>query len=230
MKFFSLLVTLSLLGSHSVAGPAHSVPSVGKKKAKVKKQVKKKKQQKKKTSLSKKKLVKKALSKKKVVGKKVTQRVPHRATVLQDLPHSSIWPVLAQGASLNAGDKKTLFIQDCARLAVDNNIPAKFPPHETNNNTLRIMTYNVHKWLEPFERQDAYEKIMQVINNVQADVMCLQEVVQEPRSTWKDRLNDLGYLYQVYIPLEPARRGWLGNLVASKYPFMQQPERKVFVV
>lgn len=142
------------------------------------------------------------------------------------IPISSIWKHIATGTALTAQEKREIFVQDC-KAAGDLN--KTIPEHTKNTGTLRIATYNVHDWLDATFKPN-YDGIMQVINNMQADVLVLQEArLFDAKKVFADLLA-LGYVHTTFCPIKDGSKGQTGNLIASKYPFTKKPHKHFYTV
>ncbi len=88
---------------------------------------------------------------------------------------------------------------------------------------MRIVSYNIHKGIGGRDRLYRFERIMAVIEHLQPDVVCLQEVDHNVRRTRYDdqpkllaeRLNSQQALYQHNVKL---KEGGYGNLILSAWP------------
>lgn len=91
---------------------------------------------------------------------------------------------------------------------------------------MRLLTYNIHKGVGS-DRRYRLERIIDVIQSQEADLVCLQEVDRNvPRSRYHDQpamlVHQLGvraYLYQLNVP---HREGGYGNLILSRWPFHKE--------
>jgi endonuclease/exonuclease/phosphatase family metal-dependent hydrolase len=89
---------------------------------------------------------------------------------------------------------------------------------------MRLLSYNIHKGIGGRDRLYRIERIIQVIEEQNPDILCLQEVARESRRSWyhdqprllSEYFNADGYLYQLNVHL---KRGGYGNLVLSRWPF-----------
>ena len=88
---------------------------------------------------------------------------------------------------------------------------------------MRLVTYNIHKGIGGRDRRYSLERIIQVVDHVQPDVICLQEVAREsPRSHHHDQPRLLeehfqaaGKMFQLNVAW---RVGGYGNLLLSRWP------------
>ena len=88
---------------------------------------------------------------------------------------------------------------------------------------MRILSYNIHKGIGGRDRQYRLERIIEVIELENPDLICLQEVDQHvPRSRHDDQPRLLAeyfraaaHLYQRNVHL---RSGGYGNLILSRWP------------
>ncbi len=148
-------------------------------------------------------------------GRKETEIVdlPEPKKIVSQELTSTIWQSSAKGSALNRYDKVYAFVNDCRRLEKENN---KVPPHTPNNKTVRIATYNVHSWTDPFGNSNL-EAIMQVIRSINADIIVLEEVL-DVTNKLKIFFNDLGYTYQKFCLATHMGYVPFGNMILSKYP------------
>ncbi|MFM7150565.1 MAG: endonuclease/exonuclease/phosphatase family protein, partial [Gemmataceae bacterium] len=89
---------------------------------------------------------------------------------------------------------------------------------------MRLLTYNIHKGIGGSDRRYRLDRIVEVIRQEQADLICLQEVdfnVKRSRfddqpAILADRLHANAAFFQMNVP---HRQGGYGNLVLSRWPF-----------
>ncbi len=87
---------------------------------------------------------------------------------------------------------------------------------------MRVATYNIHK-CQGFDRRTAPERILAVLRELAADVLCLQEVVNAPGGSqiW-DQAGEIGRAMPEYVGCfganRPLRGGSYGNLTLSRLP------------
>lgn len=92
---------------------------------------------------------------------------------------------------------------------------------------MRILSYNIHKGIGGRDRRYRLERIIEVIDTHNADIICLQEVERNVRrSRFDDQPHILteffhaaGNLYQLNVSL---KQGGYGNLILSRWPFLSQ--------
>jgi bifunctional non-homologous end joining protein LigD len=120
------------------------------------------------------------------------------AVAQQETPTSSVWSSLARNQVLSPREKNDLFMQDCERLLPLNDA---VPPHDKDISELRIATYNVHMWYDPKMMQN-YKGIMDVIREINADVLVLQEAIVSDRKVYED-LKKMGYVDFIKGPRIP---------------------------
>lgn len=90
---------------------------------------------------------------------------------------------------------------------------------------MRIITYNIHKGIGGRDRLYRLERIMAVIEHLEPDLVCLQEVDHNVRRSRFDnqpkllaeRLNAAGIVYQPNVHL---KTGAYGNLILSRWPLL----------
>lgn len=88
----------------------------------------------------------------------------------------------------------------------------------------RVATYNVHK-CKGFDRRTAPERIISVLRELEADVMCLQEVVNAPaHGALFDQAEEIARAFPNYTVCFGANRtlrgGTYGNLTLSRLPVL----------
>lgn len=91
---------------------------------------------------------------------------------------------------------------------------------------MRLLTYNIHKGIGGRDRLYRLERVIEVIELENPDILCLQEVSQNTRRSKRDDQPRLlieffhaeGYLYQRNL-----RRGMggYGNMVLSRWPLLK---------
>lgn len=87
----------------------------------------------------------------------------------------------------------------------------------------RLVTYNMHKGIGGVDRRYRPNRVIEVIEHCQPDVVLLQEVDADvPRSNRDlqvDVLADaLGFQHRAFHPNVTLRRGHYGNAIVSRYP------------
>ncbi len=91
---------------------------------------------------------------------------------------------------------------------------------------MRLLTYNIHKGVGS-DRRYRLQRIIDVIQEQDPDLICLQEVDRNVRrSRFHDQpallaenLGTAAHLYQLNVP---KREGGYGNLILSRWPFRTQ--------
>ena len=88
----------------------------------------------------------------------------------------------------------------------------------------RVVTYNIHK-CRGFDRRTSPERIISVLRELDAHVMCLQEVVNAPNySPLFDQLGRIARAFPDHIacfgPNRDLRGGTYGNLTLTKFPVL----------
>lgn len=89
---------------------------------------------------------------------------------------------------------------------------------------MRLLTYNIHKGIGGRDRRYRLDRVIEVIEHENPDLLCLQEVSQHARRSGRDDqariLTDyfhaVGHLYQRNHDRGP---GGYGNLILSRWPF-----------
>jgi endonuclease/exonuclease/phosphatase family metal-dependent hydrolase len=94
---------------------------------------------------------------------------------------------------------------------------------------LRLVTYNIHK-CRGLDRRVSAERIISVLAPLDADILCLQEVVNAPempgaRGIWKnDQCSEIARAFPTHTPVFGANRplhgGTYGNLTLSRLPIL----------
>ena len=100
------------------------------------------------------------------------------------------------------------------------------------NNTLRILSYNIHKGFNSTNSRYLLEEIRHAIRSSNADILFLQEVVGEntkhqekynnwPKSSQFEFLADQIWPHHAYGKNALYSHGHHGNAILSKFPFTQ---------
>jgi endonuclease/exonuclease/phosphatase family metal-dependent hydrolase len=92
---------------------------------------------------------------------------------------------------------------------------------------MRLLTYNIHKGIGGTDRRYRLERIIDVVNAEEPDLICLQEVDRHvSRSSFHDqpmvlaeRLRSNAHLYQLNVAI---KQGGYGNLVLSRWPIRRR--------
>lgn len=92
---------------------------------------------------------------------------------------------------------------------------------------MRLVTYNIHKGVGGSDRRYRLDRIVEVLLDARADLVCLQEVDTNVRrsrfddqpAVFAERLGLPAVLYQLNVP---SRDGGYGNLLLSRWPFRSQ--------
>ncbi len=87
----------------------------------------------------------------------------------------------------------------------------------------RLMTYNIHKGIGGVDRRYRPERIIEVVEHCQPDILLLQEVDDGVPRSRLDRQVDtlgeaLGYNHRAYQHNVSLRRGFYGNAILSRFP------------
>lgn len=90
---------------------------------------------------------------------------------------------------------------------------------------MRLLTYNIHKGIGGWDRQYNLQRIIEVVEGENPDIICLQEVDHNvPRSRFHNQAHLLAehfkpaaHLQQVNVHL---KTGGYGNLILSRWPFI----------
>src|SRR5579875_1699569 len=88
---------------------------------------------------------------------------------------------------------------------------------------LRIVTYNIHK-CQGLDRRIIPARIISVLADLDADILCLQEVVNAPATELYDQANAIERALPTYTAIFGANRplhgGTYGNLTLSRLPIL----------
>jgi len=89
---------------------------------------------------------------------------------------------------------------------------------------MRLVSYNIHKGIGGSDRLYRLERVIEVIERLQPDLICLQEVAhQTRRSRYHDQTALLAKHFaldaHLYQPTVRWRVGGYGNLLLSRWPF-----------
>jgi endonuclease/exonuclease/phosphatase family metal-dependent hydrolase len=91
---------------------------------------------------------------------------------------------------------------------------------------MRLLSYNIHKGIGGRDRRYRMERILQVIEEENPDLICLQEV---DHNTRRSRYDDQPKMLARYFHFEealfqmncPRKRGGYGNLILSRWPLQR---------
>jgi endonuclease/exonuclease/phosphatase family metal-dependent hydrolase len=90
-----------------------------------------------------------------------------------------------------------------------------------NSNRLRVVTYNIHK-CRGLDRRISPPRIISILKDLDADILCLQEVVNVPGTHLYDQAGEIERALPDYIHRFGANRplhgGTYGNLTLSRLP------------
>jgi len=94
---------------------------------------------------------------------------------------------------------------------------------------MRVLSYNIHKGIGGRDRQYRFERIIEVIEHENPDLLCLQEVDRNvPRSHHDDQphiLSDYFNLtHRMYRMNVHLKQGGYGNLLLSRWEFRSRHE------
>lgn len=92
---------------------------------------------------------------------------------------------------------------------------------------MRLLSYNIHKGLGGRDRKYRFSRIVEVIEQENPDLLCLQEVDRYVRRSryhdqpnmFADYFNAAAKLYQLNVRL---KTGGYGNLIVSRWPLIEQ--------
>lgn len=90
--------------------------------------------------------------------------------------------------------------------------------------TMRLLSYNIHKGIGGRDRRYRLERVIQVIEDQNPDLICLQEVDRHVARTRHDdqphqlieAFHAAAHMYQLNVKL---KNGGYGNLLLSRWPF-----------
>ncbi len=166
----------------------------------------------------------------------------HSHTQLQSLMPATGWYKYSNTNIPTKKDWVDSFVKDCAKLKYQNN---HIQLHVTKNNIVRIASYNIHFWCKPGvspfnyatgtnrhtdqDIESNFDNVISVLKSINADVICLQEVLMFNASLIKNSLKQLGYEYLFFF-LEADWSEPFGIVIASKYPFLEEPQGMTFEV
>lgn len=96
--------------------------------------------------------------------------------------------------------------------------------HDAQPRRLRVATYNIHK-CRGFDRRTMPQRIISVLQELEADIMCLQEVVNAPDHGLRyDQAGEIQRAFPDHFASFGANRkiysGTYGNLTLSRFPIL----------
>lgn len=97
---------------------------------------------------------------------------------------------------------------------------------------IKVLTYNIHKGFGPLNKEFTLPKIKERIQQVDADIVCLQEVMghhtryqkkikEWPEQTQYEYLAQDNWPFVAYTPNKVFKIGDYGNAILSKYPISE---------
>src|SRR5690349_9864908 len=91
---------------------------------------------------------------------------------------------------------------------------------------MRLVTYNIHKGIGGRDRKYDLERIIDVLDTLEADFLCLQEVtINLPRTSSHDQADILAERFQPMFSTYQQNVHWkvggYGNLVLSRWPLVE---------
>lgn len=91
---------------------------------------------------------------------------------------------------------------------------------------MRLITYNIHKAVGGRDRRCRLERIIEVLESQNPDLMCLQEVTRSARRTkYDNQANKLAHYFHIDASLYQTnvhyKVGGYGNLLLSRWPFLK---------
>jgi endonuclease/exonuclease/phosphatase family metal-dependent hydrolase len=92
---------------------------------------------------------------------------------------------------------------------------------------MRLLSYNIHKGIGGRDRRYRLERIIDVIEHENPDIMCLQEVDRHvKRSRFEDQPRVLAEYFSavahLFQPNVPLKTGVYGNLLLSRWPILDK--------
>lgn len=89
---------------------------------------------------------------------------------------------------------------------------------------MRLLSYNIHKGIGGRDRLYRFGRVIEVIEQENPDIICLQEVARNSRRSWYhdqpgllvEYFKATAHLYQLNVHL---KNGGYGNLVLARWPF-----------
>lgn len=92
---------------------------------------------------------------------------------------------------------------------------------------MRLLSYNIHKGIGGRDRRYRFERIIEVLEHENADIVCLQEVDRNVRRSRHDDqprvlvdyFRPAAHLYQLNVHL---KEGGYGNLILSRWPMQTE--------
>ncbi|MET0463179.1 MAG: endonuclease/exonuclease/phosphatase family protein, partial [Chitinophagaceae bacterium] len=96
------------------------------------------------------------------------------------------------------------------------------------DNSIRVMTWNVFRWNEqrkPHGEESSRNLMMDAVEQQYADVLCFQEFFQPYSSNYPDnlqKLREMGYPYSYFYPTSSIMKGHFkfGMAIVSRYPII----------
>lgn len=146
------------------------------------------------------------------------------------------WDTLRSGKQVASRNQKIAWYQEDCNNNINQNHNLTIPHHQKNDETVRVVTYNVHFWADPKSNPN-FDAILQVIQELNADILILQEVFWGPawsnrgmtRDQIKEAFKALGYKNFLFGQAATLANAPFGNVIISKYPLLPQFLDKAFV-
>ena len=141
---------------------------------------------------------------------------------------STVLCAAQNGEQQTISDKYTRYIHDCIMLSVFNDL---IPKHDRSK-TLRVMSYNVNKWLTGWGESNI-DLVFDSIKKVNPDIVCLQEMYfdYKDQDSWLlKKFNNMGYGYggvDTFGFQSNHGKDTCGTIIFSKYP-ITRPLMRVF--
>lgn len=132
------------------------------------------------------------------------------------IPTSSLWPFFDRQGILSKPLMIRTFIDDSKKYSSEN---VRMPQHIKNENSIRVMTYNIFAWMNPNGRKNS-KGIISVIKEINPDILITEELVLFDEQKIKTEFAALGYVQSVFCDTfdDEWQGAPVGNMIFSKYP------------
>lgn len=114
---------------------------------------------------------------------------------------------MRNGRFVDALAQKNAYISETRQQSISQTIP--------DLDGIRIVTYNVHFWKHTLDtwksKSNNFDDVINVLNTIDADVVCLQEVTN--RIEWRTAIEELGY--EICEPIH--KRTGTFNVILSRF-------------
>lgn len=145
----------------------------------------------------------------------------------QTMKPATVWARVAAGQEPSAHTMKEMYNTDCTVNEYQN---LAIPQHSKNNDTVRVATYNVHFFRDALNNK-SFDEVVNTIKTINADVVILQEVSIFDETKIRTAFAKIGYVFDEKKSFCKSMDAWgrpFGNMVLSKYPFIQEPAKNTF--